>query len=720
MRRRLLVLLAIIAAPTFLFAPAFSPQRALLPADLLVQFEPWRSHLSEAKLPEVHWDALVWDGIAQFYPWRRFAAESLRGGVIPLWNPYQFCGTPFLANGQSAVLYPLNLLFWLLPVYYAFAWSAWLHLSLTGWFTYRLLRRIGLAPIPALCGCVVWQLNSFTIAWIHLPTVLCTTAWLPAILLMSERALVSGRGDRRAWVCPPYSLAAGLALGLSCLGGHPQMFMYVGLMTAAYVVARGLSRAVATSIVGRLTRLVRVGAVAGAVGLGLAAAQLLPTLDFLRIAHRAVTIGPESYQAYLGRAFQPVQLAGLLLPHPFGHPGFGTYIGPENYADYCLYVGLVALGLAVTAVLVCRTWHARFFGLAALASLLVALGTALNWPLYHWVPGMASAGGPSRFAVLFIFALALLVAMGADRVSKVRLPRLLPVVQVVLLVILATDLLLAARGHLHIVPRDWAYAEAASPGPVEGRIIGNAADWPLRQFPSAVLPPNAATVYHLRDVGGYDSLYLARYRDFASLIQGGDPSPPANGNMILFRLSPAWRAEMARLAGVRTYLAPTQEKRMAVLQDEVAMPRAWVTPSAISLPTHPDVCDALPKLGATVEQVVITGAEEPTEGGETAGVTQLRDPTPNAVEVTLSGGGGYLFLADSYAPGWHAYADGKPLRVMPADVTFRAVAVPQHATKVVFRYEPASFRVGLFVSLLAVALVTGCGIALWTRRQPEA
>jgi hypothetical protein len=34
-----------------------------------------------------------------------------RRGLIPLWNPHQFCGAPFIANGQSAFFYPPNWLF---------------------------------------------------------------------------------------------------------------------------------------------------------------------------------------------------------------------------------------------------------------------------------------------------------------------------------------------------------------------------------------------------------------------------------------------------------------------------------------------------------------------------------------------------------------------------------------------------------------------------------
>ena len=55
-----------------------------------------------------------------FYPYWHAAAERLRDGSIPLWNPNLFMGAPFLANSQAGVLYPLNWpLWWLLPTPYA-------------------------------------------------------------------------------------------------------------------------------------------------------------------------------------------------------------------------------------------------------------------------------------------------------------------------------------------------------------------------------------------------------------------------------------------------------------------------------------------------------------------------------------------------------------------------------------------------------------------------
>jgi hypothetical protein len=697
------------------------PSRALLPADLLVQFEPWRSQVSP--LPEAHFDALVWDGIAQYYPWRHFAAESLRAGVVPLWNLYQFCGTPFLANGQSAVLYPLNVLFWVMPTAVAFVWSAWLHLALTGWFTYLLLRRFGTGRAGAVAGAVVWQGNSFMVAWIHLPTVLCTVAWLPLVLLLCERMAVGG-GLKSAL---RGGALAGVALGLSYLGGHPQMFLFVALLSGAYLLARGLSRAAGGSVAARLARVTAGGAAMGGVALGLAAVQLLPTLDFLRLAHRTFTPGPESYAFYLKRALQPVQLAGLVMPHPLGNPAAGTYLGPENYAEYALYIGLIPLGLALIAVALSRAWHTRFSAGAAALALLIAMGTGVNWPLYHWL-GFSRMGSPARVLVLFVFALSLLAGLGMDGLLRRPWPGLVrrarPVLPVALLVLIAADLLLAARGQIHAVRRAWVYPKI-DVGVQSDRVLGNAADWPLRQFPNAVLPPNAATVYHLRDAFGYDSLYFAHYRDFAALIEAGDPSPPANGNMLLPRLTRVSGSslEILRLAGIGSVLSPIPLSglELARVGDWYTYrvpnprPRAWVATQTTYAADQRGAIAALRALPKESRSIVLLSPSpaRPAPPAEPSAAASVRDLSPNAVAVDIAGsrdaapslnaGPSFLFLADAYAPGWHAYGGGSEWPVEPADVAFRAVGVDREVGHLELRYEPAAYRVGLFVTLMTLA-----------------
>ena len=151
-----------------------------------------------------------------------------------------------------------------------------------------------------------------------------------------------------------------------------------------------------------------------------------------------------------------------------------------------------------------------------------------------------------------------------------------------------------------------------------------------------------------------------------------------------------------------------------------AWPRAWVAESAVFRPTHQEAVVALAQLGPMADCVLITGPDEPMaelpEGPRPP--VEVHDLSPNEVAVRLpGGGGGYLFLADSYAPGWHAYAGDSELSVRTAYVTFRAVAPPRDARSVVFRYEPASFRVGLFIALITLAAVAATGANMLARRS---
>src|SRR5205823_498686 len=77
--------------------------QVLLPGEMLRGFAPFGS---DANAP---WSILQWDALAQYFSWRTLAARQIHAGIIPLWNPHQFSGAPLLANGQSAIFYPLSL-----------------------------------------------------------------------------------------------------------------------------------------------------------------------------------------------------------------------------------------------------------------------------------------------------------------------------------------------------------------------------------------------------------------------------------------------------------------------------------------------------------------------------------------------------------------------------------------------------------------------------------
>ena len=63
-----------------------------------------------------------------------------------------------------------------------------------------------------------------------------------------------------------------------------------------------------------------------------------------------------------------------------------------------------------------------------------------------------------------------------------------------------------------------------------------------------------------------------------------------------------------------------------------------------------------------------------------------------------------LVLSDTYYPGWKVTVNGRPARISPVDYMFRGVPVPAGTDRIVFTYDPASFRIGWMISLVAVVV----------------
>src|SRR5437879_7777441 len=82
--------------------------------------------------------------IFEYYSWRHYARERIRAGEVPLWNPYELGGNVLLANSQSAVLYPPNLLLYLLPLPIGINLVTALHTLLTGLMMLGMLRALGI------------------------------------------------------------------------------------------------------------------------------------------------------------------------------------------------------------------------------------------------------------------------------------------------------------------------------------------------------------------------------------------------------------------------------------------------------------------------------------------------------------------------------------------------------------------------------------------------
>src|SRR5688572_182242 len=76
-------------------------------------------------------DSFFYRDMGQFgYPLAKFHREAFWRGEIPLWNPLNNCGLPFLAQWNTLVLYPGSLIYLLLPLPWSMNWFMFAHLLL--------------------------------------------------------------------------------------------------------------------------------------------------------------------------------------------------------------------------------------------------------------------------------------------------------------------------------------------------------------------------------------------------------------------------------------------------------------------------------------------------------------------------------------------------------------------------------------------------------------
>lgn len=109
----------------------------------------------------------------------------------------------------------------------------------------------------------------------------------------------------------------------------------------------------------------------------------------------------------------------------------------------------------------------------------------------------------------------------------------------------------------------------------------------------------------------------------------------------------------------------------------------------------------------------------PSPRPETESAVRITSYANNEIRIDARmADNGFVVLSEKYYPGWNAYLDDKPTKTFQADYLLRAVYVPQGAHKLVFRYEPESYKKGLYVTLVASFLVIGIiGTHLYRNKQ---
>lgn len=352
------------------------------------------------------------DVVAQDFPWRNFAATQIQQGNIPLWNPHNYAGMPFLADVQSAVLYPLNLILAFFVQsgrlsFYALQCQIIFHFFLAGIFMFALLRHFRLKLFSSLTGAVSFMFTGFLVAHLGHVGMLNVAVWAPLVFLFFHKALTE-----RRWSS---ALLGGFFFGISILAGHSQPALYLVFAMTLYLLYHTAIEAKRSSR--PLSCCVQLFSLFGLMMLttfAVGAAQILPMAELTQFSVRA-QYGFEHATSY---SLPPKHLITLLIPKFFGMPHGGTYSywGADNFTEMCIYAGLVPMILALVGVFRRRNRETIFFMALSVIALLLAMGkyTFFYHVVYEMFPLVAKVRIPARFGFLSAFAISILAAFGSQ------------------------------------------------------------------------------------------------------------------------------------------------------------------------------------------------------------------------------------------------------------------------------------------------------------------
>src|SRR3989338_1186261 len=115
-----------------------------------------------------------------------------------------------------------------------------------------------------------------------------------------------------------------------------------------------------------------------------------------------------------------------------------------------------------------------------------------------------------------------------------------------------------------------------------------------------------------------------------------------------------------------------------------------------------------------LKEVIVDEIVELPAKGSFTGETKVLSSDNRSVSLRASlNRPGILVLSDSFYPGWKVYVDGVERKVMRANYFFRGVLLPSGSHRVIFRYEPGSFRYGLITTLITITLLLAFFIRDW-------
>src|SRR5262245_1670483 len=362
------------------------------------------------------------DVVQNHAPVRQVVTDRLRAGELPLWDPLHGGGMPLLANPNHLVAHPITLLFLALPFDVAFTASIVLQFVLLAAGGYLLARTLPVGRPAATLAAAVLALSGPAASLASQQNVLSAFAWVPLALWGFVRGSERWRAVpiAAAVIASAVILSTGeAASALALLAFAPLL----ALMTTPEPDAPRPPEARRSAL--------RIAALF-AIAVLVAAVEIVPAAQLVGLSPRASGLDAAEAMKW---SLAPARLAEIVLPRLFGDP---TRLSPEAWWGGWLFAGgypfllsiVIGCGPCLLAATALGNGPGRrralaFAGTGALFAVLATGATPVG-RLVAALPVARQVRYPERFLLGTLVALALLGALGFERLERRRSGSLAP------------------------------------------------------------------------------------------------------------------------------------------------------------------------------------------------------------------------------------------------------------------------------------------------------
>jgi hypothetical protein len=338
---------------------------------------------------------------SQFIPWRQYGFNQLKQGRLVLWNPYVFLGTPFLGLIQTALLYPLNWIYMVLPLAQATNLGILLNLWISGLGMIAWMHSKHLHPSAQFLSALIYVFGGAQFMHLypgHL-SVLCTVAWIPFVFLFVEKWMET---LKIRWM-----LLGTVILALQILAGQIQYAYYTGIMVFIYIAMNVKFSEDGIKKIGGIL-IAYLGAVA------LTAIQFLTSWVTALECWRNHGLPLKVAGSF---SFPPENMLTLIFPDFFGNLRQVPYWGRWYLWETSIFIGITASLLALYGTRYGSVQQKKHAGWLAGISFFLSLGLySPAFPLWcRWIPYFNHFRGDAKFNIFVCLFLAVLAGIGLDQ-----------------------------------------------------------------------------------------------------------------------------------------------------------------------------------------------------------------------------------------------------------------------------------------------------------------